>query len=321
MLRKELILLKRSVSPVRELIGGILREWANSLKKLRLKSISKTYDHIIQANDPQRTTAIWWWTCKTFTSATSTWKWTKWWRWWRSLPARWRQPRWSVAFGMNFDQIPLLHNQWGFYFCWPDASSSPSGWSHFSGEGAGFNAGNMNREKRWSMSLISGFLLVNRHRCRVLHTWCFFTTGLCRGRYVRFPGMGLSTTFDHHTLIRIIFGAYARNLFYPGFTDRFFFISIHDHCGQRLEQTGHQHIGPNGNDGIGGAGDRHDLIPVTRSIRFFNASRKSFSFRINPIKDSPSNQNHHGIGRVKLFRSIVIIPLSATLLIRVSSIM
>ncbi|MGC4100979.1 magnesium/cobalt transporter CorA [Ferruginibacter sp.] len=51
MLRKEMILLKRSVGPVRELVNGILRSDSELIDDRTEKYFKDVYDHIIQAND------------------------------------------------------------------------------------------------------------------------------------------------------------------------------------------------------------------------------------------------------------------------------
>ncbi|MEP6584004.1 MAG: magnesium/cobalt transporter CorA [Ginsengibacter sp.] len=51
MLRKEMIILKRSVGPVRELINGILRSESELIDEKTEKYFKDVYDHIIQAND------------------------------------------------------------------------------------------------------------------------------------------------------------------------------------------------------------------------------------------------------------------------------
>ena len=51
LLRKEMIVLKRSVAPVRELISGILRSDNNLLEERTEKYFKDVYDHIVQAND------------------------------------------------------------------------------------------------------------------------------------------------------------------------------------------------------------------------------------------------------------------------------
>ena len=51
MLRKEMILLKRSISPVREVINGILRSENNLIDEKTEKYFKDVYDHIIQATE------------------------------------------------------------------------------------------------------------------------------------------------------------------------------------------------------------------------------------------------------------------------------
>ena len=50
-LRKEMILLKRSIAPVRELIGGIMRSDSELIEERTEKYFKDVYDHIIQAYD------------------------------------------------------------------------------------------------------------------------------------------------------------------------------------------------------------------------------------------------------------------------------
>ena len=51
MLRKEMIVLKRSISPVRELVNGILRSESNLVEEKTEKYFKDVYDHIVQANE------------------------------------------------------------------------------------------------------------------------------------------------------------------------------------------------------------------------------------------------------------------------------
>ncbi len=51
MLRKEMILLKRNISPVRELINGILRSENDLIENKTEKYFKDVYDHIVQANE------------------------------------------------------------------------------------------------------------------------------------------------------------------------------------------------------------------------------------------------------------------------------
>jgi len=51
MLRKEMIVLKRSIAPVREMVNGILRGDSELIEERTEKYFKDVYDHIIQAND------------------------------------------------------------------------------------------------------------------------------------------------------------------------------------------------------------------------------------------------------------------------------
>lgn len=50
-LRRELLLLKRAIAPVRELINGFMKSESNLLDERTIKYFKDIYDHIIQAND------------------------------------------------------------------------------------------------------------------------------------------------------------------------------------------------------------------------------------------------------------------------------
>ena len=50
-LRKEMIVLKRNVSPVRELVNGFIKSESDLLGEKINKYFKDVYDHIIQAND------------------------------------------------------------------------------------------------------------------------------------------------------------------------------------------------------------------------------------------------------------------------------
>lgn len=51
MLRKEMIVLKRNVSPVREMVNGILRSESDLIEARTEKYFKDVYDHIVQAHD------------------------------------------------------------------------------------------------------------------------------------------------------------------------------------------------------------------------------------------------------------------------------
>jgi magnesium transporter len=116
-LRKELIVLKRNIAPVRDLIGGIIRSESELLNDRTTKYFKDVYDHIVQAADLSenyrdvmmsmqdlyvsnvnlRLNEV----MKVMTIVTCL-----------LAPA-------TViggVFGMNFDVIPYAHHQWGFYF-------------------------------------------------------------------------------------------------------------------------------------------------------------------------------------------------------------
>ena len=115
-LRKELIVLKRNTAPVRDMIGGILRSESELLDDRTTKYFKDVYDHIIQAidltenyrdimvsmqdlyinnvnlkmNEVMKVMAIV--TCLLAPATVI-----------------------GGIFGMNFDAIPYLHNQYGFW--------------------------------------------------------------------------------------------------------------------------------------------------------------------------------------------------------------
>ncbi len=115
-LRKELIVLKRNFTPVRDLVNGILRSESDLLDDRTTKYFKDVYDHIIQAidlgdnyrdimvsmqdlyinnvnlkmNEVMKVMAIV--TCLLAPATVI-----------------------GGIFGMNFDEIPYLHNQYGFW--------------------------------------------------------------------------------------------------------------------------------------------------------------------------------------------------------------
>lgn len=115
-LRKELIVLKRNMGPVRDLINGFIRSESDLLDDRTTKYFKDIYDHIVQANDlsdnyrdmmmnlqdlylsnlNKKTNEV----MKVMAVVTC-------------LLA----PATVIGgiFGMNFDVIPTAHNQWGFY--------------------------------------------------------------------------------------------------------------------------------------------------------------------------------------------------------------
>ena len=115
-LRKELIVLKRSIAPVRELVNGFVKTDSSLIDENTSKYFKDIYDHVIQANDlvenyrdmmvamqdlyinqvNLKMNEV----MKVMTIVTCL-----------LAPA-------TViggVFGMNFDRIPYLHNQYGFF--------------------------------------------------------------------------------------------------------------------------------------------------------------------------------------------------------------
>jgi magnesium transporter len=115
-LRKELIVLKRNFAPVRDLLNGIIRSESDLLEDRHTKYYKDVYDHIVQAfdlsenyrdiimsmqdlyinnvnlrmNEVMKVMAIV--TCLMAPATVI-----------------------GGIFGMNFDKIPYLHNDWGFF--------------------------------------------------------------------------------------------------------------------------------------------------------------------------------------------------------------
>lgn len=116
MLRKEMIVLKRNVAPVREMVSGILRSESDLIETRTEKYFKDVYDHIVQAadlsdnyrdmmmnlhdlyinnvnlkmNEVMKVMAVV--TCLLAPATVI-----------------------GGIFGMNFDLIPMMHNKWGFF--------------------------------------------------------------------------------------------------------------------------------------------------------------------------------------------------------------
>ncbi len=116
MLRKEMIVLKRNVAPVREMVSGILRSESDLIETRTEKYFKDVYDHIVQAadlsdnyrdmmmnlhdlyinnvnlrmNEVMKVMAVV--TCLLAPATVI-----------------------GGIFGMNFDLIPFMHHKWGFF--------------------------------------------------------------------------------------------------------------------------------------------------------------------------------------------------------------
>ncbi|MDB5202234.1 MAG: corA [Ferruginibacter sp.] len=116
MLRKEMILLKRSVAPVRELVNGILRSESELIEERTEKYFKDVYDHIVQANDLAENYRDMMMNLQDLYLNNSNLKLNEVMKV-MAIVTCLLAPATVIGgiFGMNFDRIPLLHNQWGFF--------------------------------------------------------------------------------------------------------------------------------------------------------------------------------------------------------------
>ncbi len=116
MIRKEMIVLKRSIAPVRELVSSILRSESELIEEKTEKYFKDVYDHIIQAHDLSENYRDMMMNLQDLYLS--------------NVNLRMNEVMKVMAvvtcllapatviggiFGMNFDIIPLLHNKWGFF--------------------------------------------------------------------------------------------------------------------------------------------------------------------------------------------------------------
>ena len=115
MLRKEMIVLKRSVAPVRELINGILRSDSELLEERTEKYFKDVYDHIIQANDLAENYRDMMMNLHDLYLSNVNLKMNEVMKVMAVVTCL-LAPATVIGgiFGMNFEAIPLLHNKWGF---------------------------------------------------------------------------------------------------------------------------------------------------------------------------------------------------------------
>jgi magnesium transporter len=115
-LRKEMIVLKRNIAPVRDLIGGIIRSESELLDDRTTKYFKDVYDHIVQAYDLSENYRDMMLNMQDLYI--------------NNVNLRMNEVMKVMAivtcllapatviggiFGMNFDSIPYLHNQYGFW--------------------------------------------------------------------------------------------------------------------------------------------------------------------------------------------------------------
>ncbi len=116
MLRKEMIVLKRSISPVREMVNGILRSETELIEERTEKYFKDVYDHILQANDLVENYRDMMMNLHDLYLSNVNLKMNEVMKVMAVVTCL-LAPATVIGgiFGMNFETIPLLHNKWGFF--------------------------------------------------------------------------------------------------------------------------------------------------------------------------------------------------------------
>lgn len=116
MLRKEMIVLKRSIAPVREMVNGIIRSESELIEERTEKYFKDVYDHIIQANDLAENYRDMMMNLQDLYLSNVNLKLNEVMKV-MAIVTCLLAPATVIGgiFGMNFESIPLLHNQWGFF--------------------------------------------------------------------------------------------------------------------------------------------------------------------------------------------------------------
>ncbi|HYF32439.1 MAG TPA: magnesium/cobalt transporter CorA [Chitinophagaceae bacterium] len=115
-LRKELIVLKRNIGPVRDLVNGFLRSESELLDDRTTKYFKDIYDHILQANDLSENYRDMMLNLQDLYLSNVNLKTNEVMKV-MAIVTCLLAPATVIGgiFGMNFDVIPTAHNQWGFY--------------------------------------------------------------------------------------------------------------------------------------------------------------------------------------------------------------
>ncbi len=115
-LRKELIVLKRNVSPVRDLVNGFVRSDSDLLQERTIKYFKDIYDHIIQANDLAENYRDMMMNLQDLYLSNVNLKMNEVMKV-MAIVTCLMAPATVIGgiFGMNFDRIPYLHHQYGFF--------------------------------------------------------------------------------------------------------------------------------------------------------------------------------------------------------------
>jgi magnesium transporter len=116
MLRKEMIILKRSVAPVREMVNGILRSESELIEERTEKYFKDVYDHILQANELAENYRDMMMNLHDLYLSNVNLKMNEVMKVMAVVTCL-LAPATVIGgiFGMNFESIPLLHNKWGFF--------------------------------------------------------------------------------------------------------------------------------------------------------------------------------------------------------------
>lgn len=116
-LRKELIVLKRNIAPVRELVSGIIRSESELLDDRTTKYFKDIYDHIVQAYDLTETYRDVMMSMQDLYVSNVNLRLNEVMKV-MTIVTCLLAPATVVGgiFGMNFDIIPYQHQEWGFFF-------------------------------------------------------------------------------------------------------------------------------------------------------------------------------------------------------------
>jgi magnesium transporter len=115
-LRKELIVLKRNVTPVRDLVNGFVRSDSELLEERTTKYFKDVYDHILQANDLAENYRDMMMNLQDLYLSNVNLKTNEVMKVMAVVTCL-LAPATVIGgiFGMNFDKIPYIHNQYGFF--------------------------------------------------------------------------------------------------------------------------------------------------------------------------------------------------------------
>lgn len=115
-LRKEMIVLKRNIAPVRDMINGILRSESSLLEEKTEKYFKDVYDHIVQANDLAENYRDMMMNLHDLYLSNVNLKMNEVMKV-MAIVTCLLAPATVIGgmFGMNFDIIPYAHHKWGFY--------------------------------------------------------------------------------------------------------------------------------------------------------------------------------------------------------------